>query len=159
MAWSPDYGDYWANISPRFAVQDFAFESSTTMYVLGSDGLVQRLPYTGTAWSTNLNSYDTVLGVGHTIVAIPDGKVLVGAGIGSNSDMLAAYSADKGVTFDFVNLGVVGHGNDHAIFDVDFANNSFIYVGDDAGYGTLGLNSAPCTATPPRQAPPGLTMT
>ncbi len=54
MAWSPDYGDYWATITPRYPVQDFAFESSTTIYVLSADGLVQRLPYTGTSWSTNL---------------------------------------------------------------------------------------------------------
>ncbi|MHB8086416.1 MAG: hypothetical protein ACYDHZ_11380, partial [Dehalococcoidia bacterium] len=34
MAWSPDYGDYWATVTPRYPVQDFTFESSTTMYVL-----------------------------------------------------------------------------------------------------------------------------
>jgi len=151
MAWSPDYGDYWAMITPRYAVQDFAFESSTTLYVLSKAGLVQRLPYTGTAWSTNLPSYDTVLSAAHTIVAIPDGKVLVGAAINSNSDMVAAYSADKGVTFNFIELGVVSHGNEHVIFDVDFANNSFIYVGDDSdssdlgnsGLGTVYRNTAP----------------
>ena len=80
MAWSPDYGDYWAMITPRYAVQDFAFESSTILYtVISTGGLVQRLPYTGTAWSTNLPTYDTTLLGGHTIVAVPDGKVLVGA--------------------------------------------------------------------------------
>ena len=54
MAWSPDYGDYWATITPRYPVQDFTFETSTTIYVLSPDGVVQRLPYTGTSWSTNL---------------------------------------------------------------------------------------------------------
>ena len=56
------------------------FESSTIIYTLSPGALVQRLPYTGTAWSTNLPSYDTTLGFGHTIAAMPDGKVLVGAG-------------------------------------------------------------------------------
>jgi len=150
MAWSPDYGDYWASVTPRFAVQDFAFESSTLLYALASNGLVQRLPYTGTSWSTNLNSYDTVLSTAHTIVAVPDGKVLVGAATGSNSDMVAAYSADKGVTFSFVDGSAVNHGNEHVIFDVDFKNNSFIYMGDDSGNvadtinaGTVYRNTAP----------------
>ena len=67
-------------VGPRFPVQDFAFESSTTIYVVSPGGLVQRLPYTGTSWSTNLPCYDTTLLSAHTIVAMPDGKVLVGAG-------------------------------------------------------------------------------
>jgi len=138
MAWSPDFGDYWANVTPRFAVQDFAFESSSTIYVLSAAGLVQRLPYTGTSWSTNLNSYDTVLSAAHTIVAVPDGKVLVGAAIGSNSEFPMAYSADKGVTFMQVTDAIIGHGNEHVIFDVDFKDNSFVYMGDDAPDGTLG---------------------
>jgi len=138
MAWSPDFGDYWANMTPRFAVQDFAFETSTTIYVLSAAGLVQRLPYTGTSWSTNLSSYDTVLSATHTIVAVPDGKVLVGAAVGSNSEFPLAYSADKGVTFMQTADAIIGHGNEHVIFDVDFKNNSFIYMGDDAPGGTLG---------------------
>jgi len=138
MAWSPDFGDYWANVTPRFAVQDFAFESSSTIYVLSADGLVQRLPYTGTSWSTNLNSYDTVLSAAHTIAAQPDGKVLVGAAVGSNSEFPMAYSADKGVTFMQTSDAIIGHGNEHVIFDVDFKNNSFVYMGDDIAGGTLG---------------------
>ena len=138
MAWSPDFGDYWANVTPRFAVQDFAFESSSTIYVLASNGLVQRLPYTGTSWSTNLNSYDTVLSAAHTIVAVPDGKVLVGAAVGSNSEFPLAYSADKGVTFMQTSDAIISHGNEHVIFDVDFKDNSFVYMGDDAQDGTLG---------------------
>ena len=81
MAWSPDYGDYWATITPRYPVQDFTFESSTTMYVVSPDGVVQRLPYTGTSWSTNLPNYDTQLLFAHTIAAVPDGKVLVGGAV------------------------------------------------------------------------------
>ena len=32
VAWSPDFGDYWADINPRIAVQDMAAESNTTLY-------------------------------------------------------------------------------------------------------------------------------
>jgi len=151
MAWSPDFGDYWANMTPRFAVQDFAFETSTTIYVLSAAGLVQRLPYTGTSWSTNLSSYDTVLSATHAIVAVPDGKVLVGAAVGSNSEFPLAYSADKGVTFMQTADAIIGHGNEHVIFDVDFKNNSFIYMGDDdatvasggSGMGAVYRNTLP----------------
>jgi len=147
MAWSPDYGDYWASITPRHIVQDFAFESSTTIYTVDDLGLVQRLPYTGTSWSTNLPNYDTTVQVAHTIVAIPDGKVLVGSGSdAAGASYMGAYSADKGVTFTLITTpGVVGHGNEHVIFDVDFKNNSFIYVGDDANsiLGTVYRNTVP----------------
>jgi len=147
LAWSPDYGDYWAMITPRYTVQDFAFESSTTLYVLNRDGVVQRMPYTGTSWSTNLPTYETTLLSGHTIAAVPDGKVLVGSAI--NENYQAAYSADKGVSFVVSTASAVtGNGNEHVIFDVDFKNNSFIYVGDDAlgsnaAIGTVYRNTAP----------------
>jgi len=136
LAWSPDYGDFWAPITPRYTVQDFAFESSTTLYVLNSSGVVQRLPYTGTSWSTNLPTYETTLLSGHTIAAVPDGKVLVGSA--ANENYQAAYSADKGVTFAVSTASALtGNGNEHVIFDVDFKNNSFIYMGDDdMGSGT-----------------------
>ncbi|MFA5400629.1 MAG: hypothetical protein WC359_09335 [Dehalococcoidia bacterium] len=145
MAWSPDYGDYWATVTPRFAIQDFAFETSTTMYTVNGSGMVQRLPYTGTAWSTNLPTYQSNLETTHTIVAVPDGKVLVGAGAVSSYPV--AYSADKGVSFTSGSESISGHGREHVIFDVDFKNNSFIYVGDDAlaatGMGTVYRNTAP----------------
>ncbi len=144
MAWSPDYGDYWAPITPRFAVQDFAFESSTTLYVINGFGMVQRLPYTGTSWSTNLPTYQTNLETAHTIVAVPDGKVL--AGSGALSSYPVAYSADKGVTWTTGTQSISGHRNMHVIFDVDFKNNNFIYVGDDAvttAMGTVYRNTVP----------------
>jgi len=144
MAWSPDYGDYWANVTPRFAIQDFCFETSTTMYTVSSSGMVQRLPYTGTAWSTNLPTYQTNLETAHTIAAMPDGKVLVGAG--SVSSYPVSYSADKGVTFDTGSQSISDHGNEHVIFDVDFKDNSFIYVGDDVAntmLGTVYRNTVP----------------
>jgi hypothetical protein len=143
MAWSPDFGDFWASITPRYAVQDFTFETSTVMYVVSSDGVVQRLPYTGTSWSTNLPNYDTSLLFAHTIAAVPDGNVLVGGAV--NSPYPAAYSLDKGVTLNVTADPIPGHGNEHVIFDVDYANNQFIYMGDDAnsGIGTVYRNTIP----------------
>jgi len=143
MAWSPDYGDFWATMTPRYPVQDFAFESSTVLYVLSLSGMVQRLPYTGTSWSSTLPSYDTTLYVAHTIAAMPEGKVLVGGMTGSTYP--ASYSADKGVSFGVLSWTIVGHGNEHVIFDVDFKNNSFIYMGDDAAtpLGTVYRNTVP----------------
>src|SRR4030042_1429160 len=76
--WSPDYGDYWAAITPRGPVQDFCFESATIMYFLTPDGSVQKMPYTGTAWANTLDSVTTVLPGTHTIAAYPEGKVQVG---------------------------------------------------------------------------------
>jgi len=143
MAWSPDYGDYWAMLTPRYRVQDFAFESSTTLYVVNDAGLVQRMPYTGTAWSTSLAGTDTTLLGAHTIVAVPDGKVLVGAAAAQNYQV--AYSADKGVTYSLVLDSLSTAGNEHVIFDVDFKNNSFIYMGDDSGtiIGSVYRNTVP----------------
>ncbi|MGD0355435.1 MAG: hypothetical protein ABSB31_08345 [Dehalococcoidia bacterium] len=138
MAWSPDYGDYWATVTPRYPVQDFTFESSTTMYVLSPTGVVQRLPYTGTSWSTNLPNYDSQLLYGHTIAAMPDGKVLVGAGV--NAPYPMAYSLDQGVTLSVIADPIAGHGNEHVIFDTDFADNSFIYMGDDSGKSDTAAN-------------------
>jgi hypothetical protein len=136
MAWSPDFGDFWASITPRDPVQDFAFESSTVLYTINPLALVQRLPYTGTAWSTNLPSYDTTLLFGHTIVAMPEGKVLTGMAYGA--PYTVAYSANKGESFVINPTAISGHGNTHVIFDVDFKNNQFIYAGDDMAGGTLG---------------------
>ena len=143
MAWSPDYGDYWATISPRNVVQDFAFESGTTMFVVNPLGMVQRLPYSGTSWSTNLASSFSLMDLAHTIAAVPDGKVLVGAANGAQYP--SSYSADKGVSWA-QSPALAGHGNEHVIFDVDFKNNSFIYMGDDTAGNVMGSvyrNTAP----------------
>ena len=67
---------------------------------------------------------------------MPDGKVLAGGGMGSAYP--ASYSSNAGVLFTLLSVGLSGHGNEHVIFDVDFKNNQFIYMGDDAAGGVLG---------------------
>ncbi|MFA5079803.1 MAG: hypothetical protein WC541_10000, partial [Dehalococcoidia bacterium] len=143
MAWSPDYGDYWVAVTPRYLVEDFTFESSRVMYVAGATGMVQKLVYTGTAWSTNLPGADSNV-IPHTITA-RNGKVLVGANMGSTlTGASVSYSADSGVNFlkymDYMPVT----GNVHVTFDTDFENNRFIYaaVGDNVT-GTVYRNTAP----------------
>jgi len=143
MAWSPDYGDYWSAVTPRYLVEDFTFESSRVMYVAGITGMVQKLVYTGTAWSTNLpGAYSGV--IPHTITA-RNGKVMVGANwISTLEDTPIAYSADGGANFQTYRDNIPVKGNVHAIFDVDFEKNRFIYaaVGDNVT-GTVYRNTAP----------------
>jgi len=143
MAWSPDYGDYWAAVTPRYMVEDFTFESSRIIYVAGLNRMVQKLVYTGTAWSTNLKGADTYV-IPHTITA-RNGKVLVGANYYSTLEGTpVAYSADGGVNFQVYRDDIPFKGNVHAIFDTDFESNRFIYaaVGDNVT-GTVYRNTVP----------------
>ena len=143
MAWSPDYGDYWSAITPRYAVEDFTFDSSRVIYVAGITGMVQKLVYTGTAWSTNLPGADSGV-IPHTITA-RNGKVLVGANLSATAESTpVAYSADSGVNFQRYRDYIPVTGMVHAIFDTDFEKNRFIYVavGDNVT-GTVYRNNAP----------------
>jgi hypothetical protein len=143
MAWSPDYGDYWIGIQPRYLVEDFTFESSRVIYVAGITGMAQKLVYTGTAWSTNLPGADIGV-IPHTITA-RNGKVLVGANLLSTLDSKSiAYSVDSGANFQNYRDYLPVTGMVHAIFDVDFDKNRFIYaaVGDNVT-GTVYRNNAP----------------
>jgi hypothetical protein len=130
QAWSPDYGDYWANISARDNIQDFAFESQTILYNLYVAGTVQKLPYTGTAWSTTLPSINTGAGPGHMIVAKPEGKVLVGYGGGAGAPFPAGISTDGGASFAPL-MQPINYHQAHVAFDPDFDNNNIVYWGDD----------------------------
>jgi hypothetical protein len=143
MAWSPDYGDYWVPVLPRYLVEDFAFDSSRVIYVAGITGMVQKLVYTGTAWSTNLPGAYTGV-IPHTITA-RNGKVLVGANLISTLEGTPiAYSADSGANFQTYRDNMPVKGMVHAIFDTDFDKNRFIYaaVGDNVT-GTVYRNTAP----------------
>jgi len=139
QAWSPDFGDYWAMIVPRDNIQDFCFESATILYNLSPAGLVQKLPYTGTAWSTALPSVDTYLGSfldAHTIAAYPEGKVLVGAGFLYHMN---AYAVSYCANFNtdsplFAVQAFAGQtpymGNVHVAFDPNFKDNNTYFICD-----------------------------
>ncbi len=142
MAWSPDYGDYWVSITPRDMVQDFTFESSRVIYTVSPLGMVQRLPYTGTAWSTSLASSSVDMNA-HTITA-RNGRVLVGASALSNDyGVSIAYSSDSGKNWFTYKYGIPSGGNVHVIFDVDWDRNYFIYAATDNNTGSVYRNTAP----------------
>jgi hypothetical protein len=148
-AWSPDYGDYWANITVRDPIQDFTFESSTVMYFLSPDGPVQKMPYTGTAWSTTLSSVDPVIYGAHTIAAYPEGKVLVGAATAYHSTLYAVSYAGNFNTDNpsFTVQSMAGrttfYGDVHVAFHPAFKDNNTYFIDDTgAAGGSVYRNSA-----------------
>jgi len=144
-AWSPDYGDFWANISPRIEVQDMAAESSTVLYILSVGAMVQKMPYTGTAWSSTVDTVNSNVGTGHTIEAMAEGKVLVGAG--ANQSYAASYSTNGAKSFAMWTRTPMTNGNFHAIFDPDFATNKLVYIADDAANQSANPNAATIVAS------------
>jgi len=143
QAWSPDYGDYWVAIPSLMLIQDFTFESSRVIYDLGVGGNVQKLVYTGTAWSNTIPAASTGM-IGHTIAA-RNGKVLVGAALSDLQGATVGYSSDSGKNWYINRDRMPVGGNVHVTFDVDFDTNRFIYaaVGDNATDGTVYRNTAP----------------
>ena len=138
-AWSPDFGDYWANITPRDPIQDFTFESRTVMYFLAPLGTVQKMPYTGTAWSTALSSVDSIVYAAHTIAAYPEGKVIVGAKAEYQASLYATsfssnFNTDNPSFAVMSTAGKTAAGGDvHVAFSPNFKDNSMVFIGDEAG--------------------------
>jgi hypothetical protein len=141
--WSPDYGDYWAPVTVRNAIQDFTFESRTMLYFLSPGGLVQKMPYTGTSWSTSLPNYDSGINPAHTIAAMPEGMVLVGKAEG------AAYASSISLNMGTDNptwgltttAGPFLGGNVHVAFDPKFEDNSIFYIADESTAGSVYRNN------------------
>jgi hypothetical protein len=162
-AWSPDFGDYWAMITPRDPIQDMAFESSTVLYFLSPLGTVQKMPYTGTAWSSALPSVDSIVYQAHTIAAFPEGKVLVGADQVYHGLL---YAASISLNFNtdtptFAVLSLAGKtpygGNVHVAFDPAFNDNNTIYIGDDDMGGTTTIVPILCRGSVYRNTAAGAT--
>ena len=97
VEWSPDFGDFWGDIRPRLEVQDMAAPSSTVLYVVDTQGNTQKLPYTGTAWSSASATVYSKLQGAHTIEAVGANDVMVGGSAASS--WVAAYSSDAGLNF------------------------------------------------------------
>jgi len=117
--WSPDFGDFWARINPRNVIQDFAFESSTLLWNVDPSAIVQKLPYTGTAWSSAEPDMDGKGGVAHMIAVKPEGKILIGLG-NPLPGLLSAmsYSLNGGEKFGLIPAGLrAGAGSTHVAFD------------------------------------------
>jgi hypothetical protein len=153
VAWSPDYGDFWGMIIPRIAVQDMAFQDSTTLHVVALDATAQKIPYTGTAWSSASPTVQTNLsGFAHTIEATGAGRIIVGgagaADFGVASSFPASFSPESGsffIPFDQPtgDPPVVGY---HAILDTDFETNATAYLCSDALNGRVRRNTAPSSS-------------
>jgi len=139
QAWSPDFGDYWANINPRDTIQDFAFASSTLLYNLSFSGLVQKMPYTGTAWSTAEASVDSG-DYGHMIAVMGD-NLLVGYDAAATYPGSISFNggASFGTLFDLLPTS----GSAHVAFHPDFASNGTFFLADDAANGTVYRNKYP----------------
>ncbi len=153
MACSTNYGDLWHDVHPRILVQDFAFETSSILYVLDIYGHVQKMPYTGTAWSSSLQTVDTSLTGGHTIAAQAPDKVLVGnksTAFGAQTEYPVAVSTNGGNSFTPATaaLSTVAKIGYHALFDTTFASNSLIYVASDQNNaGAIYRNTLPSGAS------------
>jgi hypothetical protein len=141
QAWSPDYGDFWENITVQQPIQDFVFESSTILYNLYTDSTVHKLPYTGTSWGTNLPSVNPGLPAAHMITAMPEGQVMVG--YGSASPYPVAISRDGNASWIplLQPLAAPAPCNVHVAFDPAYATNSIIYIADDSVYGSVYRNN------------------
>jgi len=136
-AWSPDFGDYWANINPRNPVQDFAAASNTLLYFLSPAGMVQKMPYTGTAWSTaeaDVFSMD----LGHTIATYGEDAVLVGFDI--DATYPGGISSNGGATFSTLFALLPTNGNAHVAFHPDYADNGIFFLADDSATGSVYRN-------------------
>jgi hypothetical protein len=137
--WSPDFGDFWAKINPRNPIADFAFESSTLLWNVDPSGIVQKLPYTGTAWSSAEPDIDGKAGGAHMIAVKPEGKILIGSS-GILPGMLTAmsFSLNGGESFSLIPSALrADAGNVHVAFDSDFENNNIAYIGDDGPTGRI----------------------
>jgi hypothetical protein len=140
--WSPDFGDYWAPITLRSPIQDFAFESRTMLYFLSPNALVQKMPFTGSSWSTSLKSYDSQVQGAHTIAAQPEGKILIGKS--SLIPYAGAYSLNMNTdnpTFGPFFTALTLAGNAHVAFDPDFDNNNMVYFATDGAGGSVFRNN------------------
>lgn len=139
--WSPDFGDYWAAINPRFEVQDMAAESKETLYILSLNGLVQKMPYTGISWATSQPSANTGLSPAHMIAVIPDGQVLVG--FTSDAIYPVAVSKDGGASFLMLMqpLPATAPYDVHVAFDPAYNDNNIIFIADDSANGSVYRNN------------------
>jgi hypothetical protein len=161
-AWSPDFGEYWAMITPRNPIQDFCLESdwdrnNLVLYNLSPDGLVQKLPYTGVAFSTILPDVDSHVSAAHSITAYSEGNVIVGAGAAYHATGYAVSFSDNMSIMNTDNLTVKGtftlltaagktpyQGDVHVAFHPNFKDNDTIFIADEnpnTGVGSVYRNN------------------
>jgi hypothetical protein len=120
-----------------------AAESSTVLYILDISGNVQKLPYTGTAWSSAVNTVSAAMPASHTIEAQAEGKVFVG----SNAFSFPASGSLNGGTSFIPMVRPIAPGTHvgpyHVLPDTDFDDNDTIYIASSAAAGQVYRNTFP----------------
>jgi hypothetical protein len=128
LYYSLDAGQNWT-VTPlaKEYIQDFAVENESTVYVLSEDGKVSKSVSYGRHPTT---AVDTKLGSGHSIEAMADGHVLVGA---SAEGKKVAYSDDSAASFSRTDYLPSDIGLVQVAFDPAFEENSLIYAAGTGG--------------------------
>lgn len=138
LMWSPDFGDYWADISSGITVQDMAPEDSQTLYVLSPDGWVQKFTHGGSSWLP-LNAVYSGLDTGYSIATAytsltPDndkGHIIVGgAGTGIYD---VAYSTDGGNSFTAITTPLPTRGKTLVIAHSSYKSGGNIFAINSGG--------------------------
>ncbi len=138
IMWSPDFGDYWTDISPSLPVQDMAAEASSDLYILSADGLVQKFSYSGKGWAPKapvITGLDSGYSIATAFTGLtPDndeGQVIVGgSGTGSYD---VAYSSDGGATFVPIMIQLPTRGNTLVVASSGFDASGDIFAINTGG--------------------------
>ena len=136
--WSSDFGELWAEINPRFAVQDMAAEDSGTFYVLSADGWVQKFTYTGMGWRSTTTT-PTGLDTGYSITTAytglrPDndkGHVVVGSKGTGFYDV--AYSNDAAASFTPITMPLPTRGNTLVVTSASYKSDGEVFAINNGG--------------------------
>jgi len=138
VMWSPDFGDYWAGINPSLISQDMAAEDSETLYILSSDGYVQKFSSNGTGWVCQ-SITPTGLAPGYSIATAytgltPDnhkGHIIVG---GTGTGLYdVAYSTDGGATFNPITTQLPTRGNTMVVAHSGYKSNGEVLAINSGG--------------------------
>jgi hypothetical protein len=138
VMWSPDFGDYWADINPSHISQDMAAEDSETLYILSSDDYVQKFTSSGAGWICQAIT-STGLVSGYSIATAytgltPDnykGCIIVG---GTGTGLYdVAYSTDGGDSFTPITTQLPTRGNTMVVAHSGFKSNGVVLAINSGG--------------------------
>ncbi len=138
VMWSPDFGDYWADINPGLTSQDMAAEDSETLYILSSDDHVQKFTSSGAGWVCQAIT-STGLVSGYSIATAytgltPDndkGYIIVG---GTGTGLYdVAYSTDGGTTFTPITTQLPTRDNTMVVAHSGYKSNGEVFAINSGG--------------------------
>jgi hypothetical protein len=136
--WSPDYGDFWFTINSRLKIQDFTAEDSRTLYVLDSNGLVQRINYVDGGWKPSrevhsclTSAYSIATAYTETTPDNPLGIVIVGGTVTSGFNV--AFSLDGAENFNAIVPELPTQGNNMVLASSSFTSDGTILTINSGG--------------------------